>query len=88
MRYRLGATSVKSPLVDISCFCPSFCHLFALVCVSEEKQQTSLTEWCNVRGMGSRKESHRERSAGSSCLLHENDLLDDGGDGVFNQHVR
>ncbi|XP_062334436.1 3'-5' RNA helicase YTHDC2 isoform X1 [Osmerus eperlanus] len=52
----------------------------------EEKQQTSLTEWCNVRGRGSRKKTHREWSAGSSCFLHENDLLDDGGDGVFNQH--
>ncbi|KAM6985128.1 LOW QUALITY PROTEIN: 3'-5' RNA helicase YTHDC2 [Aplochiton taeniatus] len=54
----------------------------------EEKQQTSLTEWCNVQeggGSSSRQEPQRDKMSSSSCLLQDNDLLDDGGDGVFNQ---
>ncbi|KAL0965522.1 hypothetical protein UPYG_G00282400 [Umbra pygmaea] len=48
----------------------------------EEKQQTSLTEWCKVQEGSSRQNPHRETK---SCVLQENDLLDDGGDSVFNQ---
>uniref|UniRef100_A0AAY5KMB6 RNA helicase n=1 Tax=Esox lucius TaxID=8010 RepID=A0AAY5KMB6_ESOLU len=50
----------------------------------EEKQQMSLTEWCKVQEGGSRQEPQREKTS-SSCVLPENDLLDDGGDSVFNQ---
>lgn len=50
----------------------------------EEKQQTRLTEWCAVQAGESRQDPQRERTS-SSCPLQESDLLDDGGDGVFNQ---
>ncbi|CAB1318506.1 unnamed protein product [Coregonus sp. 'balchen'] len=50
----------------------------------EEKQQTSLTEWCKVQEGGSRQEPQREKTS-ASRVLQENDLLDDGGDSVFNQ---
>ncbi|XP_064165023.1 3'-5' RNA helicase YTHDC2 [Anguilla rostrata] len=49
----------------------------------EEKQQTSLTEWCRVRDGGSRQEPRRERTGVRA--LEENDLLDDGADSVFGQ---
>uniref|UniRef100_A0A8C8F0K5 R3H domain-containing protein n=1 Tax=Oncorhynchus tshawytscha TaxID=74940 RepID=A0A8C8F0K5_ONCTS len=49
-----------------------------------EKQQTSLTEWCKVQEGGSRQEPQREKTS-ASCVLQQNDLLDDGGDSVFNQ---
>ncbi|XP_036384365.1 3'-5' RNA helicase YTHDC2 [Megalops cyprinoides] len=49
----------------------------------EEKQQTSLTEWCRVRDSGSWKEPQRDRTAVRA--LQENDLLDDTADSVFNQ---
>ena len=61
------------------------------MCVSslaEEKQQMSLTEWCKVREGGSRQEPQREKTTSASCVLQENDLLDDGGDSVFTQLVR
>nr|XP_046173076.1 3'-5' RNA helicase YTHDC2 isoform X1 [Oncorhynchus gorbuscha] len=51
----------------------------------EEKQQMSLTEWCKVREGGSRQEPQREKTTSASCVLQENDLLDDGGDSVFTQ---
>uniref|UniRef100_A0A673ZUT1 RNA helicase n=1 Tax=Salmo trutta TaxID=8032 RepID=A0A673ZUT1_SALTR len=51
----------------------------------EEKQQTSLTEWCKVREGGFRQEPQREKTTSASCVLQENDLLDDGGDSVFSQ---
>ncbi|CAB1332793.1 unnamed protein product, partial [Coregonus sp. 'balchen'] len=51
----------------------------------EEKQQTSLTEWCKVHEGGSRQEPKREKTTSASCVLQENDLLDDGGDSVFTQ---
>ncbi|XP_061118444.1 3'-5' RNA helicase YTHDC2 [Conger conger] len=43
--------------------------------LKEEKQQTSLTEWCRVRDGGPRQEPQRERT--SIRALEENDLLDD-----------
>ncbi|KAG7476581.1 hypothetical protein MATL_G00084360 [Megalops atlanticus] len=49
----------------------------------EEKQQTSLTEWCRVRDTGSWQEPQRDRTAVRA--LQENDLLDDTADSVFNQ---
>ncbi|KAI1904626.1 hypothetical protein AGOR_G00007630 [Albula goreensis] len=49
----------------------------------EEKQQTSLTEWCRVRDSNSRQEPQRERT--TVRFLQENDLVDDGTDSVFNQ---
>ncbi|KAJ8338689.1 hypothetical protein SKAU_G00354750 [Synaphobranchus kaupii] len=49
----------------------------------EEKQQTSLTEWCRVRDGGVRQEPRRERTAVRA--LQENDLLDDSADAVFSQ---
>lgn len=60
------------------------------MCVSslaEEKQQTSLTEWSKFQEGGSRQEPRQEKTS-ASCVLQENDLLDDGGDSVFNQLVR
>lgn len=50
-----------------------------------EKQQTSLTEWCKVREGVPRQETQRDKVA--TRILQENDLLDDGGDGVFSQLV-
>ncbi|KAI4886479.1 hypothetical protein NFI96_011911 [Prochilodus magdalenae] len=49
----------------------------------EEKQQTSLTEWCEVKEGFSRPEPQRDRPP--ACVLQENDLLDDGGESVFSQ---
>uniref|UniRef100_W5KNU3 RNA helicase n=1 Tax=Astyanax mexicanus TaxID=7994 RepID=W5KNU3_ASTMX len=49
----------------------------------EEKQQTSLTEWCEVKEGVSRPEPQRDRRP--ACVLQENDLLYDGGDSVFSQ---
>lgn len=49
----------------------------------EERQQTSLTEWCESHQDDPEPEPARERTP--SCVLQENDLLDDGGDSVFSQ---
>ncbi|XP_067295893.1 3'-5' RNA helicase YTHDC2 [Pseudorasbora parva] len=49
----------------------------------EERQQMSLTEWCDSRRDIPNPEPHREKTP--SCVLQENDLLDDGGDSVFSQ---
>ncbi|MGH0189711.1 UNVERIFIED_CONTAM: hypothetical protein FKN15_037723 [Acipenser sinensis] len=49
----------------------------------EEKQQTSLTEWCKVKDSITRPEQQRERT--TSCPVEENYLLDDGGYSVFSQ---
>ncbi|KAL7835114.1 hypothetical protein SRHO_G00293610 [Serrasalmus rhombeus] len=46
----------------------------------EERQQTSLTEWCEVKEGVSRPESQRDKLP--ACILQENDLLDDGGESV------
>ncbi len=52
---------------------------------SEERQQTSLTEWCDARLDVSQPDAPREKT--HTCVLQENDLLDDGGDSVFSQMV-
>ncbi|XP_068278683.1 3'-5' RNA helicase YTHDC2 isoform X2 [Nyctibius grandis] len=49
----------------------------------EEKQRSSLTEWCSARENSSKLESQRLRSVPSAT--EEYNLLDDGGDTVFNQ---
>ncbi|GAB0205463.1 3'-5' RNA helicase YTHDC2 [Grus japonensis] len=49
----------------------------------EEKQQSTLTEWCSAQENNSKLESQRQRSAPSAA--EEYNLLDDGGDTVFNQ---
>ncbi|XP_009982820.1 PREDICTED: probable ATP-dependent RNA helicase YTHDC2 [Tauraco erythrolophus] len=49
----------------------------------EEKQQSSLTEWCSAQENNSKLESQRQRSVPSAT--EEYNLLDDGGDTVFNQ---
>ncbi|XP_056099939.1 3'-5' RNA helicase YTHDC2 [Rhinichthys klamathensis goyatoka] len=49
----------------------------------EERQQSSLTEWCESHQADPDPEPARERTP--SCVLQENDLLDDGGDSVFSQ---
>uniref|UniRef100_A0A8C3JW07 3'-5' RNA helicase YTHDC2 n=1 Tax=Calidris pygmaea TaxID=425635 RepID=A0A8C3JW07_9CHAR len=49
----------------------------------EEKQQSSLTEWCSAQENNNKLESQRERSVPSAT--EEDNLLDDGGDTVFNQ---
>ncbi|XP_051750907.1 3'-5' RNA helicase YTHDC2-like [Ctenopharyngodon idella] len=49
----------------------------------EERQQTSLTEWCDARQDVLQPEPAREKTP--TCVLQENDLLDDGGDSVFSQ---
>ncbi|XP_042579270.1 LOW QUALITY PROTEIN: 3'-5' RNA helicase YTHDC2-like [Cyprinus carpio] len=49
----------------------------------EERQQTSLTEWCDARLDVLQPEAPREKT--HACVLQENDLLDDGGDSVFSQ---
>ncbi|XP_051750884.1 3'-5' RNA helicase YTHDC2-like [Ctenopharyngodon idella] len=49
----------------------------------EERQQTSLTEWCDTRQDVLQPEPAREKTP--TCVLQENDLLDDGGDSVFSQ---
>ncbi|XP_036436605.1 3'-5' RNA helicase YTHDC2 [Colossoma macropomum] len=49
----------------------------------EEKRQTSLTEWCEVKEGVSRPEPQRDKPP--ACILQENDLLDDGGESVFSQ---
>uniref|UniRef100_A0A672JZB1 RNA helicase n=1 Tax=Sinocyclocheilus grahami TaxID=75366 RepID=A0A672JZB1_SINGR len=49
----------------------------------EERQQTSLTEWCDARLDVLQPEAPREKT--HTCVLQENDLLDDGGDSVFSQ---
>ncbi|XP_066516299.1 3'-5' RNA helicase YTHDC2 isoform X2 [Hoplias malabaricus] len=49
----------------------------------EERQQTSLTEWCEVKEGFSRPEPQREKTP--TCILQENDLLDDLGDSAFCQ---
>ncbi|XP_074426145.1 3'-5' RNA helicase YTHDC2 isoform X2 [Larus michahellis] len=49
----------------------------------EEKQQSTLTEWCSAQENNSKLESQRERSVPSTT--EEDNLLDDGGDTLFNQ---
>ncbi|KAJ8287216.1 hypothetical protein GJAV_G00048990 [Gymnothorax javanicus] len=49
----------------------------------EEKQQMSLTEWCQVRDGGSRLKPQRERT--SVRALEESPLLEDSTDSVFSQ---
>ncbi|KAK9975451.1 hypothetical protein ABG768_023491 [Culter alburnus] len=49
----------------------------------EERQQTSLTEWCDARQDVLQPEPAREKTP--TCVLQENNLLDDGGDSVFSQ---
>ncbi|XP_076867546.1 3'-5' RNA helicase YTHDC2 isoform X2 [Brachyhypopomus gauderio] len=49
----------------------------------EERQQTSLTEWCEVKEGSSRPKCQRDRPP--VCIQQDNDLLDDGGDSVFSQ---
>ncbi|XP_073697034.1 3'-5' RNA helicase YTHDC2-like isoform X1 [Garra rufa] len=49
----------------------------------EERQQTSLTEWCDAHQDVLQPEPQREKT--STCVLQENDLLDDGGDSIFSQ---
>ncbi|XP_072716463.1 3'-5' RNA helicase YTHDC2 [Ciconia boyciana] len=49
----------------------------------EEKQQSTLTEWCSARENNTKVESQRQRSVPS--VTEEYNLLDDGGDTVFNQ---
>ncbi|KFO90874.1 putative ATP-dependent RNA helicase YTHDC2, partial [Buceros rhinoceros silvestris] len=48
----------------------------------EEKQQSTLTEWCSAQENNSRLESQRQRSAPNAS---EEYLSDDSGDAVFNQ---
>jgi len=55
------------------------------LCILEEKQQSSLTEWCSAPENNSKLESQRQRSVPSAT--EEYNLLDDGGDTVFNQQV-
>lgn len=61
----------------------SCCVTQSDVC-TEARQQTSLTEWCDASQTPVRQ---REREKTPGCVLQENDLLDDGGDGVFSQMV-
>ncbi|XP_009997103.1 PREDICTED: probable ATP-dependent RNA helicase YTHDC2, partial [Chaetura pelagica] len=49
----------------------------------EEKQQSTLTEWCSAQESSSKLESQRQRSVPSAP--EDYNLLDDGGDTVFNQ---
>ncbi|KAI5615726.1 putative ATP-dependent RNA helicase YTHDC2 isoform X1 [Silurus asotus] len=49
----------------------------------EEKQQTSLTEWCEVKESVSPSDSRKTRQ--SAAVLQDTDLLDNGGDSVFSQ---
>ncbi|XP_065513687.1 3'-5' RNA helicase YTHDC2 isoform X1 [Caloenas nicobarica] len=49
----------------------------------EEKQQSTLTEWCSAQENSSKLESQRQRSVPSA--IEEYNLLDDGGDTVFSQ---
>ncbi|XP_035744375.1 3'-5' RNA helicase YTHDC2 isoform X1 [Egretta garzetta] len=49
----------------------------------EEEQQSTLTEWCSAQENNSKWESQRQRSVPSTT--EECNLLDDGGDTVFNQ---
>ncbi|XP_005142130.1 3'-5' RNA helicase YTHDC2 [Melopsittacus undulatus] len=49
----------------------------------EEKQQSNLTEWCSAQENNSKVESQRQRSVPNAT--EEYNLLDDGGDTVFNQ---
>ncbi|XP_060769254.1 3'-5' RNA helicase YTHDC2 isoform X2 [Neoarius graeffei] len=49
----------------------------------EAKQQTSLTEWCEVKAGVSPPESQKNRT--SAGVLQDTDLLDSGGDSVFSQ---
>ncbi|XP_050768677.1 3'-5' RNA helicase YTHDC2 [Gymnogyps californianus] len=49
----------------------------------EEKQQSTLTEWCSAQENNSKLESQRQRSVPSTT--EEYNMLDDGGDTVFNQ---
>lgn len=60
-------------------------HTEPLSVSSEERQQTSLTEWCDARQDVLQPEPAREKTP--TCVLQENDLLDDGGDSVFSQMV-
>uniref|UniRef100_A0A4W4GII3 RNA helicase n=1 Tax=Electrophorus electricus TaxID=8005 RepID=A0A4W4GII3_ELEEL len=49
----------------------------------EERQQTSLTEWCELKAGLSQPKCQRDRLP--IRILQENELLDDGGDSVFSQ---
>ncbi|KAI5089109.1 putative ATP-dependent RNA helicase YTHDC2 isoform X1 [Silurus meridionalis] len=49
----------------------------------EAKQQTSLTEWCEVKESVSPSDSRKTRQ--SDAVLQDTDLLDNGGDSVFSQ---
>ncbi|XP_032531141.1 3'-5' RNA helicase YTHDC2 isoform X1 [Chiroxiphia lanceolata] len=49
----------------------------------EEKQQSSLTEWCSAQENNSTLEPQRQKSVPRAT--EEYNLLDDGGDTVFNQ---
>lgn len=60
-------------------------HIEPLSVSSEERQQTSLTEWCDARQDVLQPEPAREKTP--TCVLQENNLLDDGGDSVFSQMV-
>ncbi|XP_054041564.1 3'-5' RNA helicase YTHDC2 isoform X2 [Rissa tridactyla] len=51
--------------------------------IHKEKQQSTLTEWCSAQENNSKLESQRERSVPSTT--EEDNLLDDGGDTLFNQ---
>lgn len=51
----------------------------------EVKQQSTLTEWYSAQEDSSKPESQRQRSIPN--LSEEYNLMDDGGDTVFNQLV-
>ncbi|XP_040397034.1 3'-5' RNA helicase YTHDC2 isoform X2 [Cygnus olor] len=51
----------------------------------EEKQQSTLTEWYSAQENSSKPESQRRRSVPN--LSEEYNLMDDGGDTVFNQQT-
>jgi len=51
----------------------------------EEKQQSTLTEWCCAQENSSNPESRRRRSVAS--VSEEYNLLDSSGDTVFNHLV-
>lgn len=55
------------------------------LCILEEKQQSSLSEWYSVQENDSELVSRRQKSVPGAT--DECNLLDDGGDTVFNQLV-
>lgn len=60
-------------------------YSWGILCILEEKQKTTLAEWCSVQENTNKLASRRQKSVPRAN--EEYKWLDDGGDTVFNQLV-